>query len=176
VAIGHNAGRDRQNANAIAIGAFAGQTNQGANSIIINASGATFAATTANACFISPIRSAAGTSTLNYNSTTYEVTYVTSSRATKNTIEDLTMETGVLHDLKPRTYLYNSDPGAGKQVGYIAEEVADINKHFATYNEPDGPPVAINWNTISVFLVEEMKKLKRENEDLMARVLALENR
>lgn len=93
------------------------------------------------------------------------------------------METGVLHDLKPKTYLYNSDPDAGKQVGYIAEEVAVINKHLATYNETDGKPVAINWDTISVFLVEEMKKLKRENEDmkraydtLAARVLALENR
>jgi hypothetical protein len=59
VAIGHNAGRDRQGGNAIAIGAFAGQTNQGEKSIIINASGTTFAATTASACFIKPIRSSA---------------------------------------------------------------------------------------------------------------------
>lgn len=93
------------------------------------------------------------------------------------------MDTSVLHDLRPRTFIYNSDPDAGKQIGYIAEEVADINGHFATYNEPNGSPAAINWNALSVFLVEEVKKLKRENDDLKrgydalaARVLALENR
>ena len=118
-----------------------------------------------------------------YNSDTGEITIASSSRAVKNTIEDLTMDTSLLHDLRPRTYIYNSDPGARKLVGYIAEEVADINKHFATYNERDGPPVAINWNTISVFLVEEVKKLKRENDDLKrsydalaARILALESK
>jgi hypothetical protein len=72
------------------------------------------------------------------------------------------MNTNVIYDLSPKTYYYNTDPSAGIQVGYIAEEVSELNKHFATYDSPDGNPVAINYNAVVVFLVEEVKKLKHE--------------
>ena len=58
------------------------------------------------------------------------------------------------------SFIYNSDPRSGPQIGYIAEEVAELNPKFATFCEPGGPPESINWNTITVFMVEEMKKLK----------------
>jgi hypothetical protein len=51
-----------------------------------------------------------------------------------------------------------------------------LNKHFATYDRPDGDPVAINYNTIVVFLVEEVKKLKQEITALQATVIALQNK
>ena len=174
VAIGNSAGFTGQGSSAVAIGNSAGYQDQPANSIILNATGSALNST-GSGFYVKPIRTG-GTANMSYNTSSGEITVASSSRAVKNTIEDLTMGTDALYDLNPKTFIYNSDPGARKLVGYIAEEVADINKHFATYNEADGPPVAINWNTISVFLVEEMKKLKRENEDLMARVLALENK
>jgi hypothetical protein len=183
VAIGSNAGQTQQGNQAIAIGEFAGSIQQGeyaiaigraagynaqhAKSIAINASSTITLNTTGAGCFINPIQSAIATTPLYYNTGTYELTYLSSSASTKNTIRDLTVETDVLYDLKPKTYIYNSDPGGGEQIGYIAEEVRELNKHFATYNEPGGDPVAINYNTIIVFLVEEMKKLT-------ARVAALE--
>jgi hypothetical protein len=183
VAIGYFAGQISQRSNAVAIGAFAGNTAQGeyavaigfsagynaqhAESIAINASSSVTLNTTGAGCFINPIQSAIATTPLYYNTGTYELTYLSSSASTKNTIRDLTVDTDVLYDLKPKTYIYNSDPGGGEQIGYIAEEVRELNKHFATYNEPGGDPVAINYNTIIVFLVEEMKKLT-------ARVAALE--
>jgi hypothetical protein len=176
VAIGRNAALTGQGTYAVAIGYAAGYQNQPQKSIVINASGSIFSGAVESACYIRPVRALAAATAVYYNASTFEVSYLTSSRTTKNTIEDLTMDTSVLHDLRPRTFIYNSDPDAGKQIGYIAEEVAEINGHFATYNEPNGSPAAINWNALSVFLVEEVKKLKRENEDLRARVLALENR
>ena len=120
---------------------------------------------------------------MQYISATGEVVLNASSRSVKNTIKDLTMATDGLYNLRPRTFLYNNDTWKVPIVGYIAEEVAEIDKEFSTYNQDDGAPVGINWNLITVFLVEEMKKLKRENEDLKrsydalaARVLALENK
>jgi len=93
------------------------------------------------------------------------------------------MDTSVVDNLRPRTYYYNTDPSAGIQVGYIAEEVKELNPHFATYNEPNGDPIAINYDTISVFLVEELKKVKtllkestNEIQVLKSRLSILENK
>ena len=175
IAIGSGAGRYTQGTQAIAIGYNAGQTQQAANSIVIDASGGVITAP-ARGFYVAPINGTTATTQLYYNTGTFEITYLSSSASTKNTIEDLTKDTNVLYDLRPKTYIYNSDPGAGKQIGYIAEEAATAEQRFATYNEPNGPPVAIDYNTITVFLVEEVRKLKSENDDLKTRVLALENK
>jgi hypothetical protein len=58
------------------------------------------------------------------------------------------MDTSIINNLRPCTYFYNTDPDSGIQVGYIAEEVKELNPHFATYDKPGGNPVAINYNTI----------------------------
>jgi hypothetical protein len=47
-----------------------------------------------------------------------------------------------------------------RHIGYIAEEVHELDTAFAAYNEPEGPPVGINWNGIQVYMLEEMKKLR----------------
>ena len=79
-------------------------------------------------------------------------------------------DTAPIYGLQPKTYIYNTDPESGPQIGYIAEEVKELNRNFAAYNTPDlETPVAINYNVITVFIVEEIKKLK-------ARIEALENR
>ena len=101
-------------------------------------------------------------SAVHYNSTSFELFVLTSSATKKNSIENFTMDTSVIDKLSPKTYFYNSDPDAGRQIGYIAEEVQFVNKKFATYDTPNGDPVAIDYNTIVVFLVEEVKKLKKE--------------
>ena len=75
VAIGDTAGKTNQGEDSIAIGKEAGETNQAANSIVLNATGAAVENTTASSLVIKPIRGADGTSILQYNSTSGEVTY-----------------------------------------------------------------------------------------------------
>jgi len=129
---------------------------------------------TASATYIAPLRGLAASTAVYWNTTTYELSYLSSSATTKNTIQDLTFDTSVINDLMPKTYFYNTDSNAGIQVGYIAEEVQSLNKHFASYDIPGGDPIAINYNTIVVFLVEEVKKLKQQNIELINRVEQLE--
>ena len=87
IAIGQLAGSYGQSSNSIAIGYLAGQTNQGANSIVINASGTTFATTTASSCFIRPINTHAASAALSmllYDTTTFEVIRSTASTSAQN--------------------------------------------------------------------------------------------
>ena len=116
-------------------------------------------------CYIRPLRGLAAATAVYYDTTTYELSYLTSSENTKNNIQNLTYDTSVLYNLQPKTYNYNSDPDAGEQIGYIAEDAKTIQKLFATYDKQNDDPVAINYNVICVFLVEELKKLNKKVND-----------
>jgi hypothetical protein len=176
IAIGKNAGKNYQGSEAIAIGTLAGNVTQPANTIVLNATGAVFSTQPADASafYVNPVRAVAATSTiLYYNDTTKEITYATSSAATKNSILPLQEDTSVLFGLQPKTYVYNSDPASGRHIGYIAEEAAAIHEKFAGYNEPGGAPVGIDYFNIVVFLVEELRKLREKSASLEEDVLAL---
>ena len=85
VAVGQQSGNANQGTNAVAIGGYAGETNQSTGTIIINASGNATNGVSGqqNSLYIRPIRSATTTSgVLQYNPTTYEVTYSTTITAT----------------------------------------------------------------------------------------------
>jgi hypothetical protein len=165
VAIGYNAGGQAQGTNAIAIGKNAGSNSQPENSIILNATGGSVYAQDSG-FYVAPVRDAPTASPLYYNSETGEISYASSSQDTKTNIQNFTSETSdtsTIYNLVPKTFTYNSDPpDAPTQVGYIAEEVSLFSSDFITSTGP----LDINWNTIIVFLVEEMKKLKTENENL----------
>jgi len=75
VAIGRQAGNGNQGARAIAIGDLAGFGNQAANSIVINASGAALENTVEDTFVVKPVRAAAGTSILQYDASTGEITH-----------------------------------------------------------------------------------------------------
>ena len=141
-----------------------GRTNQASNSIIIDATGTGAAsAPTASACYILPIRSVAGPNVLNYNPTSFEVTYNPSSIEYKNNIQDIMINTSTLYGLKPRSFTYKADEGLGPQIGYITEEVCQVDRYFSTYDGPraseESKPCAIDYNVLTVYLVEEIKKL-----------------
>ncbi|WP_170215521.1 beta strand repeat-containing protein, partial [Flavobacterium flevense] len=74
IGIGYAAGQYSQGLNSIAIGAFAGNNTQPANSIVLNATGVPLNGS-ASGLFVDPIRSASGSSSLFYNTTTKEITY-----------------------------------------------------------------------------------------------------
>jgi len=150
-----------QGANSIAIGSNSGQTNFPAGAILINTSGSGLATPAANAAFyVNPVRGVASTTNpLYYNATTKEISYNTSSATTKNTILPLEEDTSVVYKLQPRSFLYNSDPASGRHLGFIAEQAAAVHQRFAGYNEPGGAPVGIDYNCITVFMLEEMRGL-----------------
>ena len=199
VAIGSNAGQLLQGTGAIAIGAGVlgiASTDQGQNSIHINSSGYPYEAAVfpqntilisskrqqnflplnQNSFYIAPIRPSSGTTDLNWNPSTFEVTFQSSSRRFKNAIEDFKEDTGKIHQLNPKTFNLNNDPKSGKQIGYISEEVSEIYDKFATY-EKEGVPLAIDYNVITLFLVEEIKKLKykmSEIEELKKEIYTIE--
>ena len=162
IAIGYGAGNISQGINSIAIGYNSGKTSFPANAILLNASGTDIVPAVSVAGFhVNPVRNPAPTANaLYYNTSTKEITYGTSSATTKNSIMPLEEDTGVVYELQPRSFLYNSDPASGRQIGYIAEEAASIHQRFAGYNEPGGAPVGIDYNCITVFLLEELRKLK----------------
>jgi hypothetical protein len=169
IAIGRYAGYGQQGANAIAIGNLAGYWDQSANSIVINASGTDLNAPN-QGFYVKPIRELAVASPLYYNNNTGEISYASSSQETKTDIQEITsdtLNTLDIYNLVPKTFIYNSHEDAGQQVGYIADEVYNINSNLVTVT---GGLLDINWNTIIVFLVEEMKKLKAENAALRVRV------
>jgi hypothetical protein len=159
VAIGQNVGKNTQGQNAIAIGQNAGETGQSANSIILNASSTSLNAPNTG-LFINPIRGPFATSNvLSYNLTTHEIVYNGSSKRYKYDIKDLNENTENLYKLVPREFKYILNDE--KDVGLIAEEAQSCDPLFA-YTDPDGNPEGIQWNTITTYLIAEMKKLKED--------------
>jgi S1-C subfamily serine protease len=163
IAIGQNAGQTSQGANSIAIGELAGQSAQGANTIVINATGVAVNTTGANRCHIAPIRNAAIQNPVYWNSTTSELIYNASTNSLKNNIQPLSLsniDTSVIYNLSPKTFYYNSDPDGGKQIGYIAEDVHELDTNLTIYEVPNGEPKNVNFNNINVYTIEEVKKLR----------------
>ena len=81
-AIGYQAGKTAQGQYSVAIGNEAGETNQAANSIVINATGSGLDNTTASSLVIKPIVNLAGTTHLQYNATSGQVTHSDTITAT----------------------------------------------------------------------------------------------
>ena len=159
IAIGQNAGFNYQGVNSIAIGDNAGTSSQPTNSIILNASNAPLNATT-NGFFVKPIRGAfSSTNVLSYNTVTNEIFYNGSSQRYKHDIEPLTTNTDSIYQLEPKEFKYNTDNTL--DYGFIAEEVTQVDPNFS-YVDKDGIPEGIQWNTITTYLVAEMKKMRED--------------
>ncbi|AGE60006.1 Chlorovirus glycoprotein repeat domain-containing protein [Acanthocystis turfacea Chlorella virus WI0606] len=162
IAIGHQSGRISQGGNSVAIGAFATAAANG--SIVINSTGLALRANVAG-LVVAPVRGVAGaTPVLVYNATTREITYNSSTRRIKENIIDLTANTAHIYDVRPVEYDMIS--GEGHFLGFIAEEVYDVDPHFAWML--DGQPEGIEWFNMLTYTIAELKKLK-------TRLTALEN-
>ena len=160
IAIGSSAGFQSQGSDCIAIGVLAGANSQDTNTIILNATGVALESVASNGFYVSPVREVAGGVALLWNAATGEVSIAPSRRETKNTIIDIADDTSVVFGLQARNFIYNTDENKEVQVGYIAEEVEELNPKLAIHNVVGGPPVNINYNAVLVFLVEEVRKLR----------------
>ena len=172
IAIGNNAGSITQGANGIAIGQLAGQTGQAANTIVISATGVAVTGATASATYIAPIRGVAtATPVIVYNTTTSEITYNTSSIKYKKNVIDLQQDTSNVYNIRAREY--DSKDENKHYIGYIAEELNDVDTYF-TWKNPDNTPEGIEWFNLLIYTIEEMKKLKQKNIEITNRIEQLE--
>jgi hypothetical protein len=172
IAIGSSAGEVSQGAQSIALGYYAGYSGQDERSIVIDASGSasSFIDASAGRCYIRPIGSQAASSALNWNATTNEIHLVTSMRETKKDIEDLAADTSKVFELQARQFRYKDAHDQALQYGYIADEAQAVADHFATYDTREhDKAVNINWNVLTCFLLEEVKKLRQEVDELKSK-------
>ena len=164
IAIGNGAGEYAQGNNSIAIGFQAGFNSQHANSIILNASSLALDASLNSGFYVNPINGPRSSSNvLSYDTTTGEVYFNGSSERYKYDIEPLSKDTSAIYNLQPREFKYKLSDES--DIGLIAEEAFECDPSFA-YLDKDQIPEGIQWNVITTYLVAEMKKLKKELDDL----------
>jgi hypothetical protein len=162
VAIGSQAGYTNQGQYAIAIGYNAGKTNQTAQSIALNAT-STVWTPASTGFFVKPVRNIAGSANMFYNAGTGEITYQVSSQRYKENIVNLQQNTSKVLDVQAREFdLKNS---GHHRLGYIAEELHELDPHFTHVNQ-QGEPEGIEWNNLLVYLIEQVKVLKARVDEL----------
>lgn len=85
-----------------------------------------------------------------------------STREIKKDIRPLDFgESECIYQMQPKKYFYKRDnENKHEQLGYIAEEMGDIDKRLTIFTEDDYKDV--KYDRIVVYLVEEVKKLKQE--------------
>ena len=121
----------------------------------------------ANAGFhVNPVRGLALSSPLCvYNTTTKEISYVSSSQRYKQEIEILTDTSSIL-SLEPVQYksIYD-DPITGKTyIGFLAEQAYSVNPYFSWLNE-DSTPEGLDHLAILTCVVGELKKLRKDFDE-----------
>jgi len=90
-----------------------------------------------------------------------------SSRRYKTNIVDTVLDSTKLYDLRPVDFEWNekSATEGKKDIGLIAEEVAETLPEIVNYNN-DKTPESVSYDKLSVILLMEIKKLKEEIEKL----------
>jgi hypothetical protein len=122
---------------------------------------------------------AAGTIVGSVYSTASATSYLTSSDyRLKNSVAPMTSGLATISALKPVTYKWNADDSDGE--GFIAHELQEVIPHAVT-GEKDavdgkGNPIhqGVDYSKIVVHLVAACQELKAQNDELKARVAALE--
>lgn len=79
--------------------------------------------------------------------------------------------------LNPVTWIYNNDPKNIRQLGYIAEEVNEVNslKYMVVLDKED-KPMALRYDILSVYTVEVLKILMQKIEKLENEINTLKNK
>jgi hypothetical protein len=96
-----------------------------------------------------------------------------SSEKYKEDIRPLEEDFHKILEAKPKSFI---DKVSGERnIGFIAEEFDQLGlNHLVSYR--DGEPDALKYELISLYLLEVVKDIKNENEELRKRIDALESR
>jgi len=129
----------------------------------------------ANSCFIRPIANRGSyTRFLGYDTTTYEVFETASSAKYKDNIKNAERNFDDILKIVPREYRFKSTDEY--LIGYIAEEVYDINKEFATCGmDKNKEPENIYWFNLAIYQNEVIKRHDKEIKDLQNEIMILKN-
>ena len=84
---------------------------------------------------------------------------LTSSERYKENVINLSVDSSFIHKLRSVEYDYIN--GAGHDFGFIAEEVNELCPLMVNFNI-DGEPESIKYSQLTIFLLEEVKRLRFE--------------
>jgi hypothetical protein len=97
---------------------------------------------------------------------------ISSSRRTKDRIEDLGATSRAIFDLRPVRFTYKqpfADGSRPVQYGLIAEEVESVLPALVAYGA-DGTPETVKYHLLPTLLLAEVQRLEREREALSRQV------
>ena len=102
---------------------------------------------------------------------------ISSSQKTKQDIDVHPLgDSSVIYKLVPHTYYYKMDEEkVDLDEGFMAEEVNALDDKLAGIDKETGEGIAVNYNVITTYIVEEMKKMKKTIEDLTNEIEKLKN-
>jgi hypothetical protein len=106
---------------------------------------------------------------MQWNQSTGEIGWDTSSRRYKENITPLEDDFAQILFLEPRTYTRIGDDSKRWEIGYIAEEVYDLGLHRLVEYDLEGRPDGVNYEKMVLYLNEVIKQQQ-------ARIAALEQR
>ena len=86
-----------------------------------------------------------------------------SSIAYKDNVKELVFDSSKLDTLRPVSFNYKMDDV--QDIGLIAEEVNEIYPELVNYDK-EGKPYSVKYNGLSVVLLDEVKKLRKEVKEL----------
>jgi hypothetical protein len=93
------------------------------------------------------------------------ISYQPSVRAAKDNIAEYTEDPfPLLNALQPKTFTLKADPEKRPQVGYIAEDVLEIDGRYTTYS--DGKLAGLDYARFVVPLIEAVKTLNGRVQEL----------
>ncbi|MFH1715013.1 MAG: tail fiber domain-containing protein, partial [Elusimicrobiota bacterium] len=110
--------------------------------------------------------------------------YISSSIRNKENIRPLDIYSNKIYDLRPVLFDYKDtvdENGEIKeslknQFGLIAEEVEEVMPEIVSYNSENGQIETVNYSHLTPLLLNEVIKLRKENDDLKARIETLEEK
>ncbi len=112
------------------------------------------------------------TNTLKYDTSTGAIGYVASSERYKDNIQPLADDFDKILKAEPKSFVYKMD--GRKDIGFIAEEFDALGLKDLVIYDKEGRPDSLQYEKVPLYLLEVMKEMKTKNDDLEARVKALE--
>ena len=82
-----------------------------------------------------------------------------------------------IKSLNPVTWIYNGDIKDTRHIGYIAEEVNEVDalKYIVVLDEENNP-LGLRYDLLSVYSIEVLKLLSKKIKDLENEVKILKNK